>query len=150
MAGAFLQFDENSQQVADAVAKVERLYGNLEEPFQDIGEYLINAHHERFRLQQSPDGEPWAPLSEGYRKRKKRNQDLILVLNGYLRDMPRYQATPQALMFGTDRIYGATQQFGDDSRGIPARPWLGLSPDDRREVMAILDGYMEDGINDIR
>ncbi|KMQ77013.1 hypothetical protein Msub_13228 [Marinobacter subterrani] len=43
------------------------------------------------------------PLSEAYRKRKKRRKDEILVLNTYLRDTQRYRADADQLEYGSDR-----------------------------------------------
>lgn len=34
----------------------------------------------------------------------------------------RYQVQGGELWFGTDRVYGATYQFGHPEDGIPARP----------------------------
>ncbi|MYE03151.1 MAG: hypothetical protein F4Y03_18125, partial [Alphaproteobacteria bacterium] len=42
--------------------------------FADIGEYLVRTTKDRFRSQTDPSGRPWKPLSESYRKRKKRNK----------------------------------------------------------------------------
>ena len=58
----------------------------------------------------------------------------------------RYHATTDRLEFGTDRKYGATHQFGDPRRNIPARPFLGLSDDDHREVLDILQEHLRDAL----
>ena len=39
---------------------------------------------------------------------------------------------------GTDSVYAATHQYGRDEANIPARPFLGLSSTDRREITAII------------
>jgi phage gpG-like protein len=49
-----------------------------------------------------------------------------------------YQSGRDWTAVGTNLIYGATHQFGDEERGIPARPYLGLSDDDRRAVVRVL------------
>lgn len=119
---------------------------DLATPFADIGEYLLLAHDDRFQAQESPTGEAWASLSPDYaaskRKQESRGSDSILVLNFYLRSMLRYQASSTELVFGTDRVYGATHQYGDDTRGIPARPFLGISDKDEAEILAILMDWM--------
>lgn len=128
----------------EVLAALQRLVGaSLEPAFRDIGEYLINSTQERFERQESPDGTPWAPLSPKYQARKRKNRDRILVLEGYLRDLLRYQAGPVQVELGTDRIQGVTHQFGRDEANIPARPFLRLSDDDRREVLAILADHLE-------
>lgn len=142
MAGAYVTV--NDREVRQALRKLERRAGNLREAFQDIGESLKISYRERFERQEAPSGEPWAPLSEEYRRRKRKNRDRILMLEGYLADMPRYRTTPDELEFGTNRIYGATHQFGDPSRGIPARPFLGLSDDDEQMVLEILEEFLQE------
>lgn len=78
----------------------------------DIGEYLMIAHDQRFASQASPDGTPWLALSPAYLKRKKKNRDKILVLDGFLKNTLRYQVSNNELLFGTNRIYGAMMHFG--------------------------------------
>lgn len=114
----------------------------VEAVFNDIGEYLLISHRDRWGQGASPDGEPWEPLSARYRVRKRKNKDRILVLEGDLRDTLRYQADAARLAFGTDRIQGATHQFGDPDRNIPARPFLGLSEADGAEVRAIVQDHI--------
>ncbi|EJF5828981.1 phage virion morphogenesis protein [Salmonella enterica] len=83
------------------------------EPMLDkMGEALLDFHRQRFKDQESPDGEPWQELSARYKKRKKRNRDKILTLDGVLRNTLRWQIRGNEMLFGTDRPYGAIHQFG--------------------------------------
>lgn len=128
MAGATLDLELD---VRRALAAATAAGVALKEPtalLRELGEQLLPIHRRRFRAQQSPDGAPWAPLSPAYQRRKRRNRNRILVLGGYLSNTLRYQIQGGDLLFGTDRKYGATHQFGRDA--IPARPWLGISSDD--------------------
>lgn len=77
-------------------------------------------------------------------ERKKKNADKILVLDSYLKDLLRYQVSEggTALDLGTDRVYGDTHQFGDPDRNIPARPFLGLSDQDKAEVLEIIHDHL--------
>lgn len=77
-----------------------------------IGEALLDFHRQRFKDQESPSGEAWQELSRRYKKRKKRNKDKILVLDGTLRNTLRWQIRGNEMLFGTDRPYGAIHQFG--------------------------------------
>jgi len=131
--------------------------GDLQPVFRSIGEYLMQSTRQRFRDMRAPDGTPWAPLSPLYVKRKKKNKDLILVLDGYLRDSIHYEVEPDELRLGTNRVYAAAQQFGMPKGyagktktgkpipwgDIPARPFLGLSDDDRTEVLAIVERFLQ-------
>ncbi|MDH5785334.1 MAG: phage virion morphogenesis protein [Chromatiales bacterium] len=144
MAGASIYIDiENDSAAKKVLQQLLEVGQNLDAPFADIGEYLLNSHRERWARQEAADGTPWAPLAPKTVKRKKKNQNKILVLEGDLRDLLRYQTAPDGLEFGTDRIYGATHQFGDEERGIPARPPLGLTEEDRVEILDILQEHLE-------
>jgi phage virion morphogenesis protein len=142
MTGATIKVDD--REVREALERLARTGGDLRSALAEIGESLLISHRDRFDRQQDPEGKPWAPLSDKYRARKRRNKDKILVLDSYLKDLLRYQieAGGQVLRFGTDRIYGATHQFGDDKRNIPARPFLGISEGDRRMVVDVLNKYL--------
>jgi phage virion morphogenesis protein len=142
MAGAAIKIDIQDQQVLDAFNRLLHAVQDPEPAWRDIGEYLLISHRDRFDRQVDPEGRPWAPLSPQYRARKSRNRDIILVFNGYLRDLLRYQTSSTEFVFGTDRIYGATHQFGDPDRNIPPRPFLGISDNDRREILDIFNDHL--------
>lgn len=145
MAGARITVEaEGGALVLDTLERLRDMGTRMRPVFADLGEYLLQSHAERWEQEESPEGEPWAPLSEAYAARKaaQGKPDKILVLDGYL-ELLHYDATDEELFFGTSRIYGATHQFGDADRGIPARPFLGLSEDDREEVLTIVTGWLE-------
>lgn len=112
---------------------------DLSTPLADIGEHLLSSHDDRFLAQVSPAGEPWAALDVAYakskRKRESRGGDKILVLDGYLSSLLRYQVGDNELQFGSDRIYAARQQ--ED------RPFLGVSSEDGQEILDILSDYFQ-------
>lgn len=75
----------------------------------------------------------------------------ILRDSGALQDTIRYQLTAagQGVEVGTDRIYGAMQQFGGTRASwphlwgdIPPRPYLGLDAADRAEILAIFEHHL--------
>lgn len=123
-----------------------------------IGEYLVGTTKERFRTERDPSGAPWAPLSEAMRRRKRKNRDRILTLEGYLGSQISWRASRDELLVGSDRVYAGTHQFGakkgqygKTSRGspipwgdIPARPLLGLSDDDERVVLDMMSSHVAD------
>lgn len=143
MAGASTSIDD--REVIEALKRLEQAGGDLTAAFNVIGEKLLRTHKERFNQQRDPEGKPWAPLSPKYRARKKRNQDKTLVLYGYLSGLLRYQvgAGGTRLELGTDRVYGATHQFGDPRRNVPARPYLGLSEDDRGMILEVIQDHYQ-------
>lgn len=113
MAGATLIELDNAD-VLSATRKALQVLENPQLMFQDMGEYLLTSHIARFAAQVSPDGTPWAPLSPRYLKRKKKNRDKILILDGYLLNTMRYQADQFGLLFGSNRPYAALMHFGGE------------------------------------
>lgn len=142
MAGASFEIQIHDQTVRDGLAQLRRATGDLTPFFQDLGEALLNSTRARFRSQTAPDGAPWAALSPGYARRKKRNRDKILTRFGRLAGTLRYQAHPDELQVGTSLIYGATHQFGRPERNIPARPFLGLSDEDQHRISTLLRAHL--------
>lgn len=124
--------------------------------FADIGEYLVRTTKDRFRSQTDPSGRPWKPLSDDYRKRKKRNKDKVLTLDGYLSGTINYNAARAHVDVGSPMEYAGTHQFGaakgafgSTATGqpipfgeIPERPFLGLSRDDAAEVELLVRDWL--------
>lgn len=140
---------EGDKALLSALDAFIRRAQNLKPVYADIGEYMLLAHRERWAKQVSPEGAPWAPLSEDYkkskRKRTSRGRDKILVLDEYLRGRLRYKASHAGINFGTDLVYANTHQFGRDlpnGRRIPARPFLGIAKEDNGAIMDILSDWL--------
>lgn len=146
MAGAHISISVDVEPLAEALQRLLAAAGDLRPVFLDAGEALLTSHRRRFVDQVAPDGTPWAPLSERYRQRKRRLRDRILVLDGHLKDTLRYQASPHELLVGTDRIYGATHQFGRPEARIPARPFLGLSAADVSELEQLIADHLAEAV----
>jgi phage gpG-like protein len=78
-----------------------------------------------------------------------------LVDTGILQDTIRYQvgADGNSVEIGTNRFASeweggaAVHQFGDKEGNIPARPFLGVSSNDRVDVLDILDRFVAQAIN---
>ncbi|MEJ1358333.1 MAG: phage virion morphogenesis protein [Candidatus Sedimenticola sp. (ex Thyasira tokunagai)] len=148
MAGASIRVDYkiSDQAVTDVLDRLVLAGGDMETAFSDFGAYLELSHLERFDRQEAPDGTPWEPLNPKYQARKKKNADKILVLEGFMRDLLAYNASTSGLEFGTNQIQGATHQFGDPARGIPERPFIGLSPADETELLDTLQEHLTDAL----
>lgn len=111
MAGATLEFDG-----VGALAVINEAAAATADPTQmlrDMGNYLaFQALPQRFASQSAPDGTPWQALSPAYLKRKKKNQDKILVRDGPLSNGLRFQVVGGDLLVGTNMVYGAIHHFG--------------------------------------
>lgn len=135
--------------------------------YREIGADLVESTLRRFETSTGPDGKPWAPLAEGtvlavlarvkgaYGKRGLTKKGATakagrkpLVDTGVLRDTLRYQLIPGGVEIGTNRFSGeweggaAVHQFGSRNGHIPARPFLGVSADDKATVLGIFDRYL--------
>ncbi|MFZ1575457.1 MAG: phage virion morphogenesis protein [Chromatiaceae bacterium] len=174
MAGANLTITVEYQdaEVRAALAQMLRTVNPPGPVLRDLGEALLRATDERYRAQQGPDGQQWAPNSDttllrymdrggkGFTKKgrvsaqgaRRLGAKVILRDAGALQDTLRYQVTGDGLELGTNRVYGAAQQFGmpkgDAGRtrrgapipwgDIPARPYLGIADDDKETILDIL------------
>jgi phage virion morphogenesis protein len=150
MAGVSITIDIDDREVQAQLARLLQFGGaRMREFFLDAGPELVRTTRERGERQVSPDGVPWVPLSEDYAawKAKKRPGMPILKFDFHmLGDMLSYQARESELLWGTNALWGATHQLGDESRGIPERPWLGLSPDDSSTLIDMLNEHAEDAL----
>lgn len=122
----------------------------------NIAEGLRTSTDERFDAEQGPDGTAWKRTIRGGK---------ILTKTGNLRNSIHVQASADRAEVGTNTVYAATHQFGADrtiraknkpylvfpgangglirakqvSIKIPARPFLGLSEQDKEEIKTIIE-----------
>ena len=128
---------------------------NLQPALNDIGEMLDASTDERFDRHEAPDDSQWAELREVTIALKRRNKNKILTGGGSsagrLRESLIYQSTSNSLIFGTNIKYAAAMQFGASARqfggvapwgDMPARPFLGISDDDKSEIIEILSDHI--------
>lgn len=138
-----------------------------------IGEYLTETTKVRFNTSKAPDGTPWAPNTQttmeryvgskgGYSKKTgkitQKGQAAAMgkkPLIGHTRQLGNqiiYQANDTMVEIGSNRIQAAVQQFGaaKGSLGggapwgdIPARPFLGVSAEDRAAILEMVGDYLE-------
>lgn len=102
-----------------------------------LGEYLLASTQDRFRTESGPDGSPWEALAPRTRARKKYNPSKVLTEREFLRKNIHYQVLDKStVQVDSNLVYAATHQYG--RAGIPARPFLGLSATDRREIAEII------------
>jgi phage virion morphogenesis protein len=148
MAGASFGFRlEGDRELLSALDRFIRRGQNLKPFYADVGESLLKSHQERWDRQEAPDGTKWKHLDKAYelsvRKRLSKGHDKILVLDTYLRDTGlSYTPSHSGLQFGANSKYAATHQFGDPSRNIPERPFLGLSQEDEQAVHEIINKWL--------
>lgn len=129
-----------------------------------IAEGLRTSAVERFRSEESPDGHKWEPSIRAQQKGGK-----TLTKTTALKTSIKSQADESGLAVGTNLVYAATHQYGDERTiraknskylrfqigdrwvsvpsvrvNIPARPFLGISEQDNREIQDILEEIFEE------
>ena len=91
----------------------------------------------------APDGTAWPEWSESYRT-TRRGQHSLLLGEGNLMDSIQSSVDGRGFVeVGSNLTYAATHQFGDDSRNIPARPFLGISSNDEGLVLEIIESVVK-------
>lgn len=95
----------------------------------------------------APDGTPWEPWSDAYERTRRGGQSLLLS-EGSLLDSIQSAVSGDVLETGSNLIYAALQQFGGTSdmppgpAAVPAREWLGIGPEEARELDGIIDEWL--------
>lgn len=130
-----------TEAIARALVGLQLRAANLREPLAEIGAMLLTSTQDRFEKEQGPDGSPWAPL-------------VAPVGRPILRDTVRlfqsltYAVGRNQVEVGSNVVYARIHQLGGQTgRGhaaeIPARPYLGMSDDDEREALEIVNDYLK-------
>ncbi|MFD1342889.1 phage virion morphogenesis protein [Litorisediminicola beolgyonensis] len=157
--------DDELQRVLE---RLSRAVTDMTPAMQDVGELLVDSTRQGFASGASPDGTPWAPKSQAtidaYRRREGKGPNARIDFRplfgptGSLSSTIFSQAGPTSVEWGSPMIYAAVMQFGAEkgafgtmSNGspipwgrIPARPYLGLSDEDRSNIAATLEEWISD------
>jgi phage virion morphogenesis protein len=152
MAGASVKIDYEfaDKEITKRLKALADAGEDLEPFFTDVGEGLLNSHHDRWEQQVDPSGDAWQALSDKYLRSKKKRESkfpkAIMRLEGFMFDTLAYNADSQGLELGTNRVQGASMQFGDEKRGIPQRKILGVSEDDEIMIIDRLTDHFESAL----
>lgn len=160
MAGARqpITIEIDDQQIKNALQQLLAATGNLTPAYREIGEAMqINADR-RFGQLIDPDHNHWQDTRPVTKLQKSASPDPspranagnILQMYGNLRGSLHYQIDGNSLLFGTNLVYGAMMQFGGTKAqyphlwgDIPARPFLGVSSEDRDDILEILQDHLQ-------
>lgn len=149
-------------EITGALARLSAFLSDLTPAMQDIGDILVDSTKQRFIRGVSPDGARWAPKSQttldryGARTSNRIDVRPLFGPSGALSSQIFYEVTPDSVSWGSPMVYAATQQFGAakgafgrTSRNgpipwgnIPARPFLGISPEDRANILDSLADWV--------
>ncbi len=148
--------------VTSGLTRLGAQMGNLTPVMEQIGEYLVMSTKERFEKGTSPEGAKWAPKSAatlaqyGARKSNRVDTRPLFGPSGMLSSQISHEAGPDSLEVGSNLIYAAVQQFGAGKGqfgnmtngspipwgNIPARPFLGISPEDETNILALIADFI--------
>lgn len=151
--------------VEQLISRLDRISGiDKSGVMNAIAEGLRASTQERFRSGTAPDGDRWQPSI-----RERSGEGKTLVRTNALSNSIRAKADATGAAVGTNKIYAATHQFGDERTirakngkylkfkiggryvsvpsvrvSIPARPFLGISQSDEEEIRELLDEVFEE------
>ncbi|SIP95980.1 phage virion morphogenesis protein [Bosea sp. TND4EK4] len=133
-----------------------------------IGTGLVTSTQDRMDEGVGPDGATWAPLNPVYAAGKKGPGILReRAMRGGLQSSITYRARNDQVAVGSNKIYAAIHQQGGVIRPkgsgrlvfrlgnrivharsvtIPARPYLGISNEDREMIIDVLKGALDRAI----
>jgi phage virion morphogenesis protein len=155
-----LTIDFNDREIQTYLGRVAGRLENPRELLAEIGDELTDSTMRRFGTSTGPDGERWAPNTEttlalyldGRGKSASASTKKPLVADGNLASTIAWQLDgADAVLIGSPQKYAGVQQEGatKGSLGggapwgdIPARPFLGVSDDDARTILDLVDDYL--------
>ena len=159
-----VRIEVNTEQVLDVLQRLLAATGDLRPVLKNIGEYEAQATKDRIAKGVTPEGVPFAPLNPLYAATKK-GPGILRGESGDLASIVYQLAEEDSVEIGNNAIHGAIHQFGGVIRPkngpalvfslggqtvfasevtIPARPYLGVSDDDEREILAIIADYLDE------
>jgi phage virion morphogenesis protein len=112
-----------------------------------LGQAIETQTQERFDTQMSPEGTKWQDLAEKtkayYAKRFPGRDRSILVGEGQLRDTVTHELNGSwSVLAGATMVYAAVHQFGWEKKNIPARPYIGVSPENAADLAALAQTFL--------
>jgi phage virion morphogenesis protein len=148
MASASVSFDlKEVDAVKKMLAKASLDSAARSRLLQSIGDEMEAQTQERFDTQKSPDGDSWKALAQktqAYYASVNKTGGSILVQEGDLRNSitSEVQGGAWSVLVGETMEYAAVHQFGWPKKNIPARPYLGVSPDDAKVIEAAVATFL--------
>lgn len=139
----------NDAEISAALGQAMATLGDLTMEMEAIGEILLNSTKQRFRSGEDPDGIAWAANSPVTLARKKGTLPLIGE-TGQLAQEFSVEATTMGVEIGTNKVQAAMMQFGGTKAkypnlwgDIPARPFLGVSDEDRQNILDTISDALD-------
>lgn len=143
MSSIRVQMTGDTQELLNQLRSLEDT--DIEAAMLAVGEAIRTSTLERFDRGKDPEGRPWKTSI-----RAQKDGGKTLVHHTQLRNSIHVDYSSRGVAVGTNLIYAATHQFGDRNRTIrtknggvahieiPARPYMGVTDEDMREITRII------------
>lgn len=140
----------DDHEILAALRQLQQATGNLRPALLKIGENLKESTKKRFQNYTGPDGVMWQANSDVTYERKADRSGIPLTDHGTLGNTIDYQLLGNdGVQIGSPMEYAAMMQFGGTKSefpnlwgDIPERPFLGISEDDKRDILAIIQRHL--------
>ena len=161
MSGVTLRITVTQAELRQALGAIADFARDPTPAWKVIGQDLVTSTQERMRAETGPDGTRWPDLKPDYAATKRGAG--MLVESGRLIGSLTRQTSGSQLLVGTNALYGAIHQFGGVIRPksgaalrfrigrrwvfarkvtMPARPFLGISAQDRDDMLDTMEHFM--------
>jgi len=159
----------NDAEVGAAIRRIQEHLTDLSDLMNEIGMFLVQSTGQRFADTETPEGVKWAPRSPvtlAHYKRAGQKFGPILYREGDLKRSIFHQYDAGSVTIGSPLVYSGVMQFGaeqgafgaaigKDSKGrdhfhsipwgrIPARPFIGVSENDRTNILDTIQEWLSD------
>jgi phage virion morphogenesis protein len=160
-----IKYEFNASAIFNQLEKARGQLDDMTPIHADIAQYMVKATRDRFRTSTAPDGTRWQKKSPttlaGYLARGDGNRPKPLIgPSGRLGKEIASLVSRDAAEIGSVLEYSAVMQdgakkgaFGKGRNGrpvpwgdIPARVWLGISSEDEKNILDIVDEHLEEAV----
>lgn len=122
--------------------KAAQKLGNKQALLDSVGEALVSGTLARFDAEEDPEGNKWKPSRRAQEEGGKTLSDTAI-----LRRSVEYATAGDNVMVGSNLPYARIHQKGGKTGkghkvAMPARPYLGVSAEDREEVRATIADFL--------
>ena len=141
-----------SPEIQSLNARIQRLAGSMSDMqplMQSLAAELESQARRRISSEKAaPDGTAWPAWSDAYAATRHGGQSLLEARGGLL-DSIVSEADADSAEAGSNLIYAPLHQEGGTSdmapgpAAVPAREWLGISPENEAELQAVIDLWVE-------
>lgn len=147
-AEVFITDIEEIKKLQDKLKSLKLSSSEERDILEAIGTEIETQIEERFENQRDVSGNKWKDIAQKTKEyyNKKGIVGSILSRTRQLRDTIESQVNNGQLLTGATKVYAAVHNFGDNSRNIPQREFLGLSSDNYADIENIINEFLENSI----